>query len=268
MIVSFTTTPSRISKTIKTIQSILNQTFSPTEILLNVPRIFGRTGETYKIPKEIQNIVKVIWCDDDYGPGTKIIPTIKYLKEREYPDKTQIVYIDDDIIYPSGMLKTMYEKERGIVYAASGFIFKDLEIYGIRDSNSNCDIVEGYGGVCVELGMFKEDFMDYISKCICINDIKFSDDLYLSNYYSKYNYDKKIISEKNYSFNSIWEGGGILEYGDQEDALHNGANTLVCTNGIRYINVLELLSRNNSRYFNVYISSSMERNGKCRLVCI
>ena len=93
-VVTFTTSPKRIHKCKPMIDSILLQ--KPDLFLLQIPFIFSRTNETYTIPDFCKDI-KIITSDRDYGPGTKLIPTIKYLKENGYPPETRIVYCDDDI---------------------------------------------------------------------------------------------------------------------------------------------------------------------------
>ena len=81
VVVSFTTSPTRISKTKIMIDSILNQSRKPDFFLLNIPKIFPRTGRSYIIPDFIKNndniIINVI--DRDYGPATKVIPTILFI---------------------------------------------------------------------------------------------------------------------------------------------------------------------------------------------
>lgn len=269
MVVSLTTTPRRIHNIHTTIESLLSQTLLPKEIILNIPIIFEKTGETYTIPPGLTDKITIHYCDTDYGPGTKIIPTIEYLRKKGYDEPTRIVYVDDDIQYPPNMLKKLAETNPAEVHAASGFIFKDLKIYGIRESGATCDIVEGYGGVCVMLNMFKPDFEEYISSCIANKSLKFSDDVYLSNYYAKHGHIRRIYGDdSNYSFRVLWDNGCILEHGQDEDALHNGMDNTIPTNQLRYINSIEWLSMRNMRYFNIYIQSKYAINGKVRLVPI
>ena len=111
-IVSFTTSPTRINKCGPMIHSILDQTRKPDLFLLNIPETFARTGESYVIPKYIRKSLTVNQIDVDYGPATKILPAVMYLRERagDYdPENTRIIYLDDDIAYPKRMIET-YEK--------------------------------------------------------------------------------------------------------------------------------------------------------------
>ena len=106
MIISFTTSPTRIHKCKPMLDSLLNQTQRPELILLNIPKSFRRTGETYEIPEFVSDNVMINVAEQDYGPATKIIPTVKYLKKNGYPEETRILYLDDDILYQDQIIQT------------------------------------------------------------------------------------------------------------------------------------------------------------------
>ena len=84
IVVSFTTSPTRINKCGPMINSILGQSRKADLFLLNIPEEFARTGETYVVPKYIRKSLTVNRIVVDYGPATKIIPAVLYL--REHPD--------------------------------------------------------------------------------------------------------------------------------------------------------------------------------------
>ena len=255
-IVSFTTSPSRIKKIKPMLDSILNQTKKPDLIILNLPKIFHRTKETYIIPEFVSKSVFVNIIDIDYGPATKIVPAIKYLNDENYDkEETRIIYVDDDVRYPDKMIesfdKTIIPRDNS-VWAASGFIITEKKNIWIKRHNSNISIAEGYGGVCVKLKMFDDDFISYINKYTSINylDGRLSDDIILSNYYhKKHNNNIKVVSLPGiYSLCYIWKTRSILNYGFLNDALHLGANVGVSGNNIRYKNVIKFLSRNKELY--------------------
>jgi hypothetical protein len=111
------------------INSILDQTRKPDLFLLNIPETFARTGETYIVPKYIRKSLTVNRIDTDYGPATKILPTVMYCAAgagaSDYdPARTRIIYLDDDIAYPKRMIET-YEKmipaNDDNVWTATGF---------------------------------------------------------------------------------------------------------------------------------------------------
>ena len=129
VIVSFTTSPCRINKTKIMIDSILNQTRKPDYFLLNIPKIFPRTGKSYDIPdfiKDNDNItVNVI--DRDFGPATKVIPTLQFIKDNDIDvSETRIIYVDDDIEQFPEMINTFlkYSKNENVVLGSSGFNFR------------------------------------------------------------------------------------------------------------------------------------------------
>src|SRR4051794_1700330 len=88
IVVSFTTSPMRLPKCRPVIDSLLNQTRRPDAILLNLPPRFDRTGEEYP-PYELlpnwligDSLVKIERCDRDWGPATKILPTVMRLQQQ------------------------------------------------------------------------------------------------------------------------------------------------------------------------------------------
>lgn len=83
------------------LNSSLQQSRKPVLIILNIPYVFARTREEYTIPTHVSQYVCVNQIEIDYGPGTKIIPTIHFLKDKGYESNdTRIIYLDDDIQYP------------------------------------------------------------------------------------------------------------------------------------------------------------------------
>lgn len=256
-VVSFTTSPTRIHKCRPMLTSIFDQTRKADLILLNIPCIFERTGETYEnIPKFIEKKVTINVVDKDYGPGTKIIPTIKYLKEHGYdPLQTRIIYLDDDIFYMSRMIET-YEKiipeKDNNVWTATGFDFVNIQLNGKRGHKDTATIAEGYGSVCAKLSIFESDFLEYIERYINNTDCRLSDDIILSNYYHKKNVGIFIVNiPNNHSIHDMWRNNNILDYGNQADALHNGANGQSVNNVDRYKRVITILNKGKERHFNM-----------------
>lgn len=254
-VVSFTTSPGRVHKLDTMLHSILNQSRKPDLILLNVPDQFSRTGQPYNIPKRVSSKLTVNKCGRDWGPATKIIPTVSYLKEHGYdPNDTCIIYMDDDIKYPHDMIKSLDGLMDGkSIWTATGFIFINFMIHGQRVHGQEVTIAEGYGAVCVPLSTFKDDFMEYITPYMDNLDARLSDDMTLSNYYAKHKIPIKICNLRGaYSLFDIWESGSVLAYGNESDALHNGADGTTENNVNRYKNVIKVFSERNERYINMH----------------
>lgn len=255
-IVSFTTSPKRIGKCQIMLKSILSQSKQPDLVILNIPKVFARTGETYNVPQIVSQNCVVNVCDTDYAPATKIVPTIKYLNEKGYnKDNTRIIYLDDDISYMKKMIEAFDEvsSDNDYIWCVSGFNFYNLNIIAANGHGRRCDIAEGYGGVCVKLSCFEDDFVDYINKYMIYPEIKLSDDVLISNYFHLKGRIIKILDVKDKcSRRDMWLHGCILDYGNQTDALHLGADNTSDTNTSRYKRAIYKFNVLKERYFPLY----------------
>ena len=257
-VVSFTTSPTRIQKCSQMIYSILEQSRKPNLFLLNIPEEFARTGESYNVPKYIRKSLTVNRIATDYGPATKIVPTVAYLKDRAGtydPEHTRIIYLDDDIAYPKKMIET-YEKmiasNDDNVWTSTGFDFVNMRLNGKRSHKDVATIAEGYGSVCVKLNTFGDDFMEYMTRYTAIDNqiCRLSDDVILSNYYHRRNVGIYIMNIPEFlSINDIWRDQKILDYGNEADALHLGASGTSDNNVDRYKRVIAALNKNKERRF-------------------
>ena len=260
IIVSFTTSPTRINKCGPMINSILDQTRKPDLFLLNIPETFARTGETYVIPKYIRKSLTVNRIDTDYGPATKILPAVVYLRDQTGagaydPKHTRIIYLDDDIAYPKRMIET-YEKmipaNDDNVWTSTGFDFVNMALNGKRTHKDTATIAEGYGSVCVKLTTFGDDFVEYMTRYTASDNqiCRLSDDVILSNYYHRRNVGIHIMNIPGFlSIHDIWQDKKILDYGNEADALHLGAGGTSDNNVDRYKRVITALNKAKERCF-------------------
>jgi hypothetical protein len=245
-IVSFTTSPTRIHKCSQMIHSILDQTRKPDLFLLNIPEEFARTGESYIVPKYIRKSLKVNRIPMDYGPATKIVPTVAYLtdsdRSHEYdPNYTRIIYLDDDIAYPKRMIES-YER---MIAPNDDNVWTTTDI---------ATIAEGYGSVCVKLNTFYEDFIRYMTHYTANDNqiCRLSDDIILSNYYHRRNVGIIIMNIRGFlSIQDIWDENRILDYGNEDDALHMVAGGTSDNNVDRYKRVITALNKAKDRKFKI-----------------
>jgi hypothetical protein len=272
-VVSFTTSPTRIGKCGPMIHSILDQTRKPDLFLLNIPAEFARTGETYNVPKYIRKSLTVNRIDTDYGPATKIIPAVTYLKDETNvkahkfdPDTTRIIYLDDDIAYPPKMIDS-YEKMiaqgDSNVWTATGFDFVNLKLNGKRAHRDTATIAEGYGSVCVPLKTFGDDFMEYMTRYTASDNqiCRLSDDVILSNYYHKQGVGITILNVPGLlSIHDMWRNQNILDYGNEGDALHLGAGGTSDNNVDRYKRVITMLNKAKDRHFKLAFITDTDTN--------
>jgi hypothetical protein len=81
VVVSLTSIPSRVGQLRDTLESLTAlQTRRPDRLILNVPRNSTRErGKPYRLPHWLSAmpLVQVVLVEQDYGPATKLIPTVQ-----------------------------------------------------------------------------------------------------------------------------------------------------------------------------------------------
>ena len=169
VVVSLTTIPSRLTRLRPTLNSLLTQDYQPTAIYLAVPSQSMREQKPYQMPEWLPEYpaVTVIDCERDWGPASKLLPTL--LAERERPD-TMIIVVDDDNVYPREMVRTFVQFSQRLPDAAlcfrghvvSGGWKESRAVFGTRVSApTRMDIVTGCGGVLVKPRFFDGAVFDY-----------------------------------------------------------------------------------------------------------
>jgi len=220
-----TTSPTRIHLLKPVLKRLMEQTIPPDKIVLNLPYVFQRTGESYDIPDYLYEPWLHIHRCEDIGPATKILPTRELVKDPE----TIIISVDDDILYKKNMIET-FLKYAHLPYVLSGGssgIYKKIkignEIIGLSQ------LVEGHSGVC-----YRKKYLDKIKLPLGLKDCFTSDDFTISNQLGKYKIEILKIP------NTIEK---ILKSGLQTDALH-----LSKDNNERYKNCACYLKKRNQLF--------------------
>ena len=98
---------------------------------LNIPSASERfKGERYVIPPRLKQMSRVrVRRTEDYGPVTKLIPTL----EEETDGATLIITADDDMVYPHSMVSTLLEAHLREPLAAYGFAGQMIDIDACND---------------------------------------------------------------------------------------------------------------------------------------
>ena len=107
VVVSLSTLPDRIGNLEPTLRCLLEQTQTPDEILVAVPCFSNRQQKEYVVPGYLEKIprVRILRCQQDWGPATKFIPVIQEELAAGHGN-TLIMIVDDDRIYPRDALET------------------------------------------------------------------------------------------------------------------------------------------------------------------
>jgi len=257
---SFTTSPSRIDKTDKTLYSLKEQTYPLDYILLNIPEKFARTNESYTIPNFIKKDKQIVInkIDKDYGPATKLVGAILRIPKDE---DVWIVVHDDDQMYLQETINeyTKYidgnDQNKKICYTVSGFAFdKNYNVIKKHENFSRLQVAEGFTTFCVHRSLFEDDFIPYINDALTNKDAFQSDDLIISNYIAKKGVSIYLINNKKVNISAWWALGCELEHGLKSDALHQiarengGQNDPLGGHYKKYLRVVGWLKNNNNYY--------------------
>jgi len=112
LVVALSTIPSRIHLLQPTLESLIHQDLPPDTIYLTLAKKKAHSNIllNYTLPNFLQHYqssgkVQILTPEYDYGSIMKVFHVLQI----EDPD-TRIVYVDDDWIYPSNLLETLYNK--------------------------------------------------------------------------------------------------------------------------------------------------------------
>ena len=259
VVVSFTTSPRRLPRCEPMIESLLNQTRLPDAIVLNLPPRFERTGEEYPVDESLPGwlvrspLVKIQRCDRDWGPATKLVPTV--VRCQRESARSIVITVDDDIRYPRGAVSALADaalpsalgQTPPEVWCAAGFTFGAARLQTVQGVANCCSVPEGYAGVAYPTHVFGADFVAYMQRAASDDDLRFSDDLLVSNYLALHQVNRRVLASPEYSEAILWDSGSVLAYGDESDALHHGAGVSV-NNHARYRRVLARLAAEHRLY--------------------
>ncbi len=211
-VISLTSIPSRIDHIKTTLNSLLDQTVRVDEISLNLPRKTRRGGDKLVIPNFLKGLknVKIYIIDDDQGPATKLLPTLR----RERGEDTRIIYLDDDMVYNKSLIETLTNYSNihpDLAIANRAWNVKDyLETgNGYNDKGSGIwDIAMGYAGVLVKPKFFTDD-VHYLTS----ESAFYADDVWVGGHLSKNGVGMCHVDSGGYYFRPT----GLISALSQED---------------------------------------------------
>lgn len=201
IIVTLTTVPNRLLEkqdhmgARHGIKTLLEQSWQSYSVHLNVPNTYNVTGESISIPDwllEYQNKYPhlEIYRTDDYGPITKILPTL----ERVTDPNTIIITADDDLYYMDGMISAHVQHRNRYPNYAIGFaglsaIDGTCHFCTTIKQDTRVKILEGYKSVSYMRHFFDLDELklNFVGK-------SWNDDLVLSAYMGFKDIPKIVIA--------------------------------------------------------------------------
>jgi hypothetical protein len=200
VILTLTTVPDRLSITKEGwgpkpgIEKLLKLSYPNYEVHFNIPYFNKKTGQQYIIPDWLKNLESEnnrlkIYRTDDYGPATKLVPTLMRFNEDE--DLT-IISVEDDLVYMDGFIE--YHLETRKKYPESIFGFAGISAFNNKchlcttcEDDIEVRILESYKTISYKRNFFKSDFFsDFVGKT-------WNDDVLISAYFGKHNRDKIVL---------------------------------------------------------------------------
>lgn len=225
IVISLTTIPSRAADLQPVLRSLLDQTEPADRILLALPRVTMK-GEPYPQPETLHLPpgVDVLRCED-VGPATKLIPALG-----AEPDAL-ILVVDDDVIYPAGMIAALLAEHRRNPKAAIGLRgvvlsldtrFADLDhvmATGISETTP-VDILFGTWGYLLPPGCLGRDVADFSA---APPGARFVDDVWVSGHLARAGIERRVVAadtlpiETRASFRDAL-GFGVNRSGENDEA--------------------------------------------------
>jgi len=154
-VISLTTIPSRFKYLNALFSSINRQVLKPDKVILNIPHIYNRFKK-FNI-EELSYLsypfLEINRCND-FGPATKIIPTLEKVKDEDI-----ILFIDDDRI-PDFMFTNRFIENHK---SNPDKCIAGLKYYEPKIKNY---MILGCGGVLIKRKMFENHkYNDILKKC-------------------------------------------------------------------------------------------------------
>jgi hypothetical protein len=223
VVFSITTIPSRAHRVHEVIRNLLLSSIEPDAVYLNLPNKSARFPEEYVVSKELKQVMDkygnfILNRCDDYGPATKLIPTL--LLENE--DSTIIITADDDIEYPPTyheelLRQTLKDSKSAYGYRGVRFSVDGSPNY-IAGEVGEVDVIEGFTGVVYRRSFFdlRITEVEPSHPCFC------TDDIWISNHLKNNNIKRLILPNEPHNVGMGRKGLPITQKRDlsETDPLH------------------------------------------------
>lgn len=256
IVISLTTAQQRINKIKPTIESILRQSIQPNKIYLNIP---NQLNNKYILPNWLTKEPSVIINrTKDYGPATKLIPTL----EQERDPNTIIITLDNQIFYPKHIVRDLikqylpdthkinYKKNSAItgigLIILFGPTFEPIQTKMIAGDRPSISVVN-LGGVAYKRSFFNDDIFSLPDNMptTCI----LSDDLIISAYLFTNNIS--IVKISGISYNEVMQNL-LLKYNLPDEYYYNYANCLASLSKHDKIKYQEIILQRTKNIYAIY----------------
>jgi hypothetical protein len=222
VIASLTTVPDRIDNLEPTIQSLLNQTRPPDEIVLAIPEFSTREQRSYVVPEYLLRLprVRILHCGKDWGPATKFIPVVQE-ELAAGRGASLIMVVDDDRIYPRDALETYLYYCARLPDAAlcfrgaampRSFDWRDARMIRARELRQPqiAAVMTGCGSYLIQPRFFDESLWNYSN---APNGAFYMDDIWISGWLGRGGV-KRYVVPASAMMRSVWRQRRTLSLHD------------------------------------------------------
>jgi hypothetical protein len=222
VLASLTTVPHRIDNLEPTIQSLLNQTRPPDEIVLAIPEFSTREQRPYVVPEYVLRLprVRILHCGKDWGPATKFIPVVQE-ELAAGRAASLIMVVDDDRIYPRDALETYLYYSKRLPDAALCFRgaaiprsldWRDARMIRARELRQPqpAAVMTGCGSYLIQPRFFDDSLWNYSN---APNGAFYMDDIWISGWLSRGGV-KRYVVPASAMMRSVWRQRRTLSLHD------------------------------------------------------
>src|SRR5438132_10800975 len=239
LIVSFSTMPDRIGRLQPTLESLLNQTRPPDEIVLAVPKFSIRQQREYRIPDYLFQIprLRVLRCRQDWGPATKFIAAVKDELAAGRSD-TLIMVVDDDRIYPRDSIELYLHYHEQLPDAVLCFRggaiprslnWRDSRIdFGVDlQAPKRATVITGCGSYLIQPRFFDDSLWDYST---APKGAFYMDDMWISGSLERRGVERYVIPASNMMRTAFRQLGTMTLHDVPNGRHHNNNETIAFFN--------------------------------------
>lgn len=239
VIVSLSTLPDRIGRLQPTLESLLNQSRPPDEIVLAIPRFSVRQKRDYKIPDYVLQVprLRVLRCEKDWGPATKFIAVVRD-ELAAGRGKTLIMVVDDDRIYPRNSLELYLhyhaELPDAVLCFRGGAIPRSLNWRHCRiefgvdlQAPKPTAVITGCGSYLIQPRFFDDSLWDYSN---APEGAFYMDDMWISGSLERRGVERYVIPASHMMRTALRQLGTMTLHDVPNGRRHNNNQTIAFFN--------------------------------------
>ena len=128
-VISLSSIPSRFDRLSATLDLLVRQSVPPLDVQVNIPHSYRRFPDWDGVLPEVPEGVTIFRCDEDFGPATKLLPTLQRFEGQD----VDILFCDDDMRYPRHWASWFLRQRARQPEACIALCGEDIEDIALED---------------------------------------------------------------------------------------------------------------------------------------